>query len=76
MNKSETSRLKPHRDFEVNMSSEAITSRLREVGELNQLGMSLAKAKPYPPPSQSTPSQSTTVEATNYSVRSDLGRIS
>ena len=71
MNKSETSRLKPHRDFEVNMSSEAITSRLREVGELNQLGMSLAKAKPCSPPSQST-----TVEATNYSVRSDLGRIS
>lgn len=31
---------------EVDMSSEAITSRLREVSELYELGISLAKVKP------------------------------
>lgn len=31
---------------EIDMSSEAITSRLREVSELYELGISLAKAKP------------------------------
>ena len=31
------------------MSSEAITQRLREVGELHRLGMSLARAKPREP---------------------------
>lgn len=30
----------------VDMSSSAISSRLREVSELHQLGLSLAKAKP------------------------------
>lgn len=50
MSKRETIRSKLQKDSEVDMSSEAITSRLREVGELNQLGMSLAKAKPFPAP--------------------------
>ncbi len=36
------------RGSEVDMSSEAISRRLREVSELNQLGLSLAKAKPCP----------------------------
>jgi hypothetical protein len=36
----------------IDMSSEAIDRRLREAGELNQLGLSLAKAKPYPPPKE------------------------
>ncbi len=66
MSKIEAIRPKPKRDFEVNMSSEAITSRLREVGELNQLGLSLARAKPCPTP------QSQTIEATRYSERPDL----
>ena len=34
----------------VDMSSEAITRRIRLVSELNQLGLSLAKAKPCPAP--------------------------
>ncbi len=46
---------KRHRAITVDMSSEAITSRLREVGELHQLGMSLARAKPVAPqPSSAT----------------------
>ena len=54
MNESENRRKKPQRAFAVDMSSEAITSRLREVGELCQLGTSLARAKPCsPPPSES-----------------------
>ena len=68
MSKSEAIRPKPKRDFEVNMSSEAITSRIREVGELNQLGLSLARAKPCPTP------QSQTIEATPCSERPDLER--
>ena len=39
-----------HRDFAVNMSSESISRRLRVAGELNELGISLSKAKPCPPP--------------------------
>jgi len=54
MSNSETSSPKPQTAFAVDMSSEAITSRLREVGELNQLGLSLAKAKLYPIPSEPT----------------------
>lgn len=38
------------RAFEVDMSSQAIARRIREVGELNQLGLSLARAKPYVAP--------------------------
>lgn len=34
----------------VDMSSEAISRRIRLVSELNQLGLSLAKAKPCPAP--------------------------
>lgn len=34
----------------VDMSCEAISRRIRLVSELNQLGLSLAKAKPYPAP--------------------------
>jgi hypothetical protein len=38
---------KPFSDFNaVDMSSSAISTRLREVSELHQLGLSLAKAKP------------------------------
>ncbi|MFM8214449.1 MAG: hypothetical protein ACKN82_07420 [Pirellula sp.] len=38
---------KPFSDFNaVDMSSSAISIRLREVSELHQLGLSLAKAKP------------------------------
>lgn len=36
----------PLRNQTVDMSSEAITRRLREASELNQLGLSLARAKP------------------------------
>ena len=45
---------KQQRAFEVDMSSEAITCRLRDAGELNQLGISLAKAKPCPPPQETS----------------------
>jgi len=51
MSNSDTSSSNPQRAFVVDMSSEAIASRLREVGELNQLGLSLAKAKPCSKPS-------------------------
>ena len=37
------------RSLEVDMSSEAIAKRLREAGELNQLGISLSKTKLCPP---------------------------
>lgn len=37
---------KQQRTIEVDMSSEAIASRLRDVGELNELGLSLTSAKP------------------------------
>ncbi len=36
----------------VEMSSEAITRRIREVSELNQLGLSLVKATPMKAPSE------------------------
>lgn len=49
---------KPQRRFEVDMSSEAIASRIREVGELYELGVSLAKAKPCPKPDQPNGKQS------------------
>jgi hypothetical protein len=39
------------RAIAVNMSSEAIAQRLREAAELNELGLSLAKAKPIRSPS-------------------------
>lgn len=42
--------LKLHRSIQVDMSSEAIAQRLREAGELNRLGESLARAKPIPVP--------------------------
>ena len=42
------------RTIEVEMSSEAIDRRLREAGELNQLGLSLARAKLCPLPTEST----------------------
>jgi hypothetical protein len=51
---------KLRRTIAVDMSSEAITQRLREVGELHQLGMSLARAKPcepQPSPAPSAPPQ-------------------
>ena len=67
MGNSESSHPKPERAFAVNMSSEAIASRLREVGELNQLGKSLSKAKPCPPPYQYA-----TSNATDHPVRTDL----
>lgn len=38
------------RAFDVDMSSQAITIRLREVSELHQLGLSLSKAKPCAAP--------------------------
>lgn len=37
------------RKIEVDMSSEAIDARLREVAQLRKLGLSIAKAKPIPP---------------------------
>jgi|GEM_PF-2883021 hypothetical protein len=42
--------LKLHRSIQVDMSSEAIAQRLREAGELNRLGESLARAKPIKAP--------------------------
>ncbi len=47
------------RAIEVDMSSVAITIRLREAGELNQLGVSLARAKPCPPPNATPVSDAT-----------------
>ena len=41
----------PKRAFAVDMSSEAIAQRLREAAELNELGLSLARAKPIRSPS-------------------------
>lgn len=38
------------RSMDVDMSSEAIAQRIRETSELNELGLSLAKAKPCSPP--------------------------
>ena len=70
MNESENSRERLLRTIAVDMSSEAITSRLREVGELCQLGTSLAKAKPCPPPL----SQSSITRLTNEAGASDEGQ--
>jgi|JI7StandDraft_1071085.scaffolds.fasta_scaffold789971_1 hypothetical protein len=52
---------KRQRSIEVNMSSEAIDRKLREVGELNQLGLSLARAKLCPLPTESTTAHRTQV---------------
>jgi hypothetical protein len=43
----------------VDMSSSAISIRLREVSELHQLGMSLAKAKPMANPNDAAPKKDT-----------------
>lgn len=51
---------------EINMSSEAITSRLREVSELYELGISLAKAKPITQSKEGTiPVATSTMEDEN-----------
>ena len=51
---------------EVDMSSEAITNRLREVSELYELGISLAKAKPITQPKEDTiPAASSTMNDEN-----------
>jgi hypothetical protein len=49
MSKDQTSQSRLVRSIEVEMTSEAITRRLREASELNQLGLSLAKAKRITP---------------------------
>ncbi len=41
----------------VDMSSEAISRRIRLISELNQLGLSLAKAKPYPATQEKQPTK-------------------
>lgn len=51
MSNSECSQANPKRAFAVNMSREAITQSLREAAELNELGLSLAQAKPMRSPS-------------------------
>jgi len=43
------------RALDVDMSSQAITIRLREVSELHQLGLSLSKAKPCASPDSLSP---------------------
>jgi hypothetical protein len=51
---------------EVDMSSEAITSRLREVSELYELGISLAKAKPISQSKEdTTPASPSTMDDEN-----------
>ena len=50
----ENSKPTPTRSVVVDMSSQAIASRLREVSELYELGMSLARAKPCMPPNEQT----------------------
>lgn len=51
---------------EVDMSSEAITSRLREVSELYELGISLAKAKPISQAKEDTiPAATSTMDDVN-----------
>jgi hypothetical protein len=42
------------RKIEVDMTSKAIDARLRDVAQLRKLGLSIAKAKPIPPPGAST----------------------
>ena len=54
MSNRERRHVNPKRAFAVNMSSEAITQRLREAAELNELGLSLAQAKPMHSPSGQT----------------------
>lgn len=54
MSNSERSHPNPIRAIVVNMSSEAIAQRLREAAELNELGLSLAKATPIRSPSGQT----------------------
>ncbi len=50
MSSSEHSQTAVPQKSAVDMSSEAISRRIRLVSELNQLGLSLAKAKPCPAP--------------------------
>ena len=51
---------KPFSDSKaVDMSSSAISIRLREVSELHQLGVSLAKAKPMANPNDAAPKKDT-----------------
>jgi hypothetical protein len=71
MNESKNRHEKPQRAFVVDMSSEAITSRLREVGELCQLGTSLARAKPC-----AAPSQSMITFSTKETEAFDVGKLS
>jgi hypothetical protein len=54
MSNRKRSHLIPKRAFAVDMSGEAIAQRLREAAELNELGLSLARAKPIPSPSGQT----------------------
>ena len=54
MSNSERNRPNPKRAFAVDMSSEAIALRLRDAAELNELGLSLAKATPIRSPSGQT----------------------
>ena len=49
MSKNEISQSRLVRSIPVEMTSEAITRRLREASELNQLGLSLSKAKRITP---------------------------
>ncbi|MCC7337303.1 MAG: hypothetical protein IT422_19615 [Pirellulaceae bacterium] len=54
MSNSEPNRPNPKSALAVDMSSEAIAQRLREAAELNELGLSLARAKPIRSPSGQT----------------------
>lgn len=55
MSESQTGQKKLTRAIDVDMSSQAISNRLREVSELHQLGISLAKARPCQPSFQPSP---------------------
>ena len=61
---------KPFSDFNaVDMSSSAISIRLREVSELHQLGLSLAKAKPMANANHETQNKETATPKSLLSIR-------
>lgn len=63
---------KQQRIIEVDMSSEAIACRLRDVGELNELGLSLASAKPCHSPFKTEQAETKSTDLCNASADSHV----
>jgi hypothetical protein len=60
---------KPFSDSKaVDMSSSAISIRLREVSQLHQLGLSLAKARPMVNPNDAAPKKDTATSQSLLSI--------